>query len=168
MREGTAKHQAITELYRRQPFKLVYTAAGGGTRLIDWLHSVPGASRVLSLSTAPYCADALAEQVFPRGVEIRSAVSEETCKAMLAWAAIQAGTYNPGGPAAALVVTAALATDRERRGQDHAWAGLWTGPDLVQVWHIELDHKLGRARQETKLSDTLLSALLTAGGVSVA
>lgn len=158
----------IASLYEDQIAHVYYIAAGGGTRLIDWLFSVPGASNTMQGAEVPYSARALEDLIGPPSTD--STVSRESCERMLQAAYMRARNYpdkshsyppQPSSKHIGVAVTAALATNRERKGADHAWVGISYKDDPAIVFHVGLrDRGLGRDHQEEVLSTFVLQMLV--------
>jgi hypothetical protein len=91
---------------------------GGGSLAGTWLLNHPGASRAVLEFQVPYGEEALAAFLGrpggPHGAEM------ETARAMAARAYQRARAFAPRGPVLGVGCTAALATSRQRRGEDRA------------------------------------------------
>src|SRR5919205_686054 len=88
-------HEAIEQIHS-SAHKLVLEFAGAGSLALFWLHSVAGSSRTILEATDRYAATSLADRRAMRLAE--------------------AGTVCLG-----VACTAAIATDRARRGADRCW-----------------------------------------------
>ncbi|MFM7109842.1 MAG: hypothetical protein ACKO26_01765 [Planctomycetota bacterium] len=135
-----------------RPFSLV--VAGGGTQAIAALQSTPGCSRVMLEASVPYGAAALdrfiGQVVVPRSGPLAA-------KAM-AWAAWRRTVFSGGAGAVGVSCTAALATDRPRRGADRAHFG-WCDGLVCRSWALDLGGIPGRQEQERAVSAFLLGLL---------
>jgi nicotinamide mononucleotide (NMN) deamidase PncC len=100
------------------PVRLVYEFAGAGSLALAWLHLEPGSSRTVLEATDRYCAASLAELL---GAPPAQAVSAATARAMAARALDRARSLAPDGDVLGLACTAAIATDRTRKGADRAF-----------------------------------------------
>lgn len=131
---------------------LVFT--GGGIGVLHKLLSTPGASRFVADARIPYSSEALESFL---GESPEKAVSPETAEKMasVAFAAIS------GDEPIAVACTAALQTDRQRRGDDRAFVCIKTGES--KVLYSLFFSKASRAEQEEILSDWLV--VLIAGAV---
>ena len=97
------------------PVQAVFVVAGGGASALAALLGEPGASRTVLDARIPYSGAAMDEFL---GSHVESAANEATARA-LAMAAFQRARALADGPAlAGIAATAALATDRSRRGTD--------------------------------------------------
>ncbi|MEM7340292.1 MAG: CinA family protein [Actinomycetota bacterium] len=110
--------QLVTDLHDH-PARLVLAVAGGGNALITDLLDVPGASRTVLEVLIPYASSAMANLVgpMPRGV---GAVSERMARAMALACRQRAAALEPGVVVVGLAVTAALVSDRPKRGEHRA------------------------------------------------
>src|SRR5438128_266897 len=100
------------------PHRLVYEYAGAGSLALTWLHLVPGSSRTVLEATDRYTLRSLKDLL---GREPERAVSDATARAMAEAAYRRAVTLRGSdGPCLGVACTAALATDRRRRGKDEA------------------------------------------------
>lgn len=104
--------------------QLVLAITGGGTQIIPALFGRPGASALLLEASVPYHPAALEEYV---GSVVEKSCSEETAR-RLAVAAYQRGQVLLGKQTTAdpvgVACTAALATNRRRRGNDRAFVAI--------------------------------------------
>ncbi len=104
--------------------QLSIAATGGGSSLVNWLFNHPGASRALLEAQIPYCGSALEDYLAfpgPHRVELQTArnmADVAYARALFLRAA--------GAPCLGVGLTAALATDRARRGADRAHLALRT------------------------------------------
>ncbi len=146
---------------------------GGGSRAVSWLLNHPGASRVMLEAHVPYHPAALArflESTGPHRVVAETArrmslVAFDRVLSLLPDMEPSAGT---SAPATVIGVgcTAALATDRERKGGDRAYVAI-RKPQQYHLAAIEFDPAGGRDRlaQEGVLSSVIVQQL--AGGCGV-
>ncbi|MDE0228929.1 MAG: hypothetical protein OXJ62_08770 [Spirochaetaceae bacterium] len=94
----------------------------GGTLALSWLHAVPGSSRTVLEATDRYCRASLADLL---GAVPESVVSSDAAIAMAAAALRRARVLaGPETPVLGAACTAALATDRGRRGADRAYVAV--------------------------------------------
>lgn len=138
---------------------------GGGSRALTWLLNHPGASRSILEAHVPYHQVALERHLGSSGPH---KVAAETARAMALRAfeeavAVLAKTEPPEGAdstAIGLGCTAALATDRERKGGDRAHVAVRT-PQQYNLTAIEFDRSGGRDRlaQEEALSSVIVQQL---------
>lgn len=131
---------------------LAMALAGGGARALAFLQGTPGCSRVLVDAFIPYSKSAL--DLF-MGQPLDRHASPMAARAM-AWSAWRKTVTRGFTDAAGISCAAALATDRERRGQDRAHFG-WCDGLVCRAWSLVLDKGLGRAGQEEVVSNALLA-----------
>lgn len=138
---------------------------GGGTQAVADLLAVPGASRTVLEVVVPYSETALAEFL---GASPHQAVGVETAAALAKAAYKRAGVLHPaGGLLVGVACTAALATDRLKKGEHRAHIGISTAAE-TRVYSCTLT-KGARDRQgeERVVSDLLLTVLAQACGLDV-
>jgi nicotinamide mononucleotide (NMN) deamidase PncC len=136
-------------------FRAALVAAGGGSGALHALLSTPGASRFVIEAQVPYSPEALERFL---GGKPEQTVSPATARALAEKAFSQgSGEF----PFIGIACTAALQTDRERRGEDRAFICIKTaGDERVYALHLS---KTSREEQEKLLSAWLLT--LTAHAV---
>ena len=143
--------------------KLVLEFAGAGSQALFWLHSVAGSSRTILEATDRYVAASLAELLDGPPAQF---VGRETALAM-AQAAYRRAMRLTDGAAGDFGVgcTAALATDRARRGADRCWIATRDRAGF-RVYGLEMS-KGARDRhgEEALVSRLLLRAIADASGV---
>ena len=136
--------------------RAVVACAGGGSAALAALQSTPGCSRVLLEAVVPYSNLSLDRWL---GESLKSHASAEAAKAM-AWRAWRRAVelhHGDSGPVG-ISCCAALATDRERKGQDRAHIG-WCDGLNCRSWTLLLDRSLGRSVQEYEVSQAVLGLL---------
>ncbi len=114
---------SLIESIHNSSGKLVIAVAGGGTGAIAALARAPGASRTLLQAVVPYSKESMRAYL---GFEPRSLCSKETA-ADMARRARDLGISQFPGLAVTLVgvgVTAALRTDRPRRGRNRCFVSI--------------------------------------------
>lgn len=132
----------------------VFYITGGGTGLISELLTTAGASKTVLEVSVPYAAKALAERL---GATPEQACSSATARA-LAMAAFQRASALSGTHPFGLACTAALATDRRKRGAHRAHIALQTEKQSVD-WRF--DFQGTRKQEERALLEGLWLALST-------
>ncbi len=127
-------HQFV-QLIHDSPGRVVLATSGGGSRAIAELLEVPGASRTLLEAAVPYSAPAMAEWLGGRPEEFCSAA---TARAMAMAAFRRALRYcAPEEGPAGVACSAALATDRPKRGEHRVHVALQTAERTV-AWSLQL------------------------------
>ena len=145
--------------------RIAVAATGGGSRAVSWLFNHPGASRVMLEAQIPYDAAAL-ERFMDRPGPHRAAAETARAMALLAFERVQALLWESAAPSASgptavgVGCTAALATDRERRGGDRAHIAVRT-PLVYHFVDLCFDKGSGgdRLAQEDVVSVEIVRAL---------
>lgn len=145
-----------TILQARLPLALACT--GGGSRAISWLLNHPGASRAVIEAQVPYHSRALSAYLPTAGPH---AVTEDTARGMALVARDRAAGFSEDVAALGAGVTAALATDRDRRGDDRAFVVV-RGRQRYEFTSLQFDRQAGRLAQEDVLSAAVLNTLVSA------
>ncbi len=141
----------------------VLAVTGAGSRAITWLLGVPGASRTVLEALAPYSEQSLAEFI---GGKPDQSVSAQTALAMARAAYRRAVQIRDDGvPVVGIGCTAAITTDRPRRGVHQCYVAAWSSRN-VTAYSLELT-KDGRDRltEETIVSKLVLNALAESTGL---
>ena len=143
---------------------LAVAVTGGGSRGVSWLLNHPGASRALVEAQVPYRAEAIADYLGSPGPH---RVREETARLLAARARARALRLARHEGAAGAGATAALATDRVRRGKDRAFV-CTRGPLAYSFASLRFDPGAAdRLSQEEVLSAVLVGRCAAASGVEV-
>ena len=133
---------------------IVIAATGGGVASISDLLLVPGASRTVIEALVPYSFPALSLLI---GYPPSQAVSEEVAKQMAVACLRRAEELGEEDtPLAGVACTAALVTDRQRRGDNRAHIAVATSEGLA-LTNIALEKDLNdRATEDRIVSDAVL------------
>ena len=145
--------------------RAVLVVTGGGTQAVADLLAIPGASRTVLEVVVPYSEAALTEFL---GASPYQAVSVETAAALAREAYKRAVVLHAAeDPLVGVACTAALATDRLKKGAHRAHIGASTAAE-TRVYSCTLT-KGARDRQgeERVVSDLLLTVLARACGLDV-
>jgi hypothetical protein len=164
---------AITDLVRQvhaADGKLCIVVTGAGTQALAWLFSEPGASRTVLDAQVPYAAAAV-EAYKGRKTEQHVSASEAMALAEDALRRAAGLAKAEGMPAAAPLAgvscTAAITTDRVRRGENRCHVGLATSAGLRRVTSLVMvKGARDRAGEEALCSLMVLNAVAEAKGVS--
>lgn len=134
--------------------------AGGGNALITDLLDVPGASRTVIEIIVPYAEAAMADFVGVAAGELGGIVSAEHAERLAVAAHRRARSLAGGdGDVHGLAVTAALATDRPKRGDHRAHLAL-AGDAGTASRRVDLDKgRLDRAAEDRVVADAALALL---------
>lgn len=135
---------------------------GGGSSVISELLAVPGSSATLLDAQVPYDAKALSRLL---GGKPESACSSLTAR-QLAMGAFEHGVAMAGNSdqLAGLGITAALATDRGRRGRDRCHLALQTKSTTLDLT-VPLDKSASRAEQEAICKQAAFILISRAAGL---
>ena len=156
----------ITGIHRT-PTMAVLVVAGGGSQALADLFVVPGASRTVLEALVPYSDGSMDEFL---GRPPSQAVSAETAAALAQKAyerALRLRT-SADAPVAGIACTAALVTDRPRKGEHRAHVAV-CGGGSAEVLSVTLE-KNARTREDEErvVGDLVLSALGRACGLDPA
>ena len=143
------------------PASGVFAVTGGGSGLLTALLTVGGASATVLEARIPYAAQALGELL---GSEPEQACSARTARALAMQSLLRArqlgGSFGFG-------ITAALATNRQRRGAARAHLA-YQDAAVTRSWRLALDAGASRQVQEQQTTETAVAALAFALGVGAA
>jgi hypothetical protein len=141
----------------------VLLVAGGGSGAIPALLTVPGASRTLLEAAVPYSPQALADWL---GGIPDSACAPDTARAMAMAAYRRARILDPGGARFGVGCTAALVTDRPRRGEHRLHLALQTAQE-TRLWSLLLTAGArDRAGEEALCTELILVAVAEGKGLT--
>ena len=146
------------------PPRAVFAAAGAGSQSLADLLGVPGASRTLLEALIPYAADSFDEFL---GRTPEQYVSAETGRRMAGRALARAYHLREleTFPIVGLAATAAIVTDRPKKGEHRAHVAAWS-PERLRVHTLHLAKGArDRAGEEGLVSALLLNVLAEASGV---
>lgn len=129
-----------------------FTIAGGGSGLLSALLTVAGASATVLEARVPYAHQALAELL---GGEPEQACSDRTARALAMQALLRARQL---GGSFGFAITAALATNRRRRGEARAHLA-YQNAAHTRSWHLPLAADASREEQERQVTSAALEAL---------
>ena len=142
--------QQLIESIQSSGWKSVWAVTGGGIGAVQCMLSHPGASRFVLDVRIPYSPEALEEFL---GKMPESACSEETAR-LMAVKALEKGTLG-------VACTAALQTNRERKGKDRAYICIQSETKTV-CERVDIDSG-SRAEQDAYVSGMLLTLLAQFG-----
>ena len=133
-------------------FELAIT--GGGTSALSRLLSVPGASNSLLNGVIPYSFEALSQYLH---AEPAQACSEKTARMMASHAYLNATRYR-GGPVFGIGATAAIQTNRQRRGADRIHVAVQSQTSLT-AYELVLEQDATRIEQEELCADFVIGCI---------
>ena len=145
------------------PTQAVVVVTGGGAQAISWLLTVPGASRTVLQMHVPYSERALADFL---GERPRQVASVETAEAMARRAYRRAVELTDSDvPVVGIGCTAAIATDRPKRGAHRVHVARCTA-DSVVTYSLEFTKGLhDREGEDSLASQLVVRALAEATGI---
>ena len=141
----------IAEIHR-SPSMAVLVVTGGGSQALADLFVVPGASRTVLEALVPYSDRSMGEFL---GYGPSQAVSAETAAALARKAYERALALRPSDdvPVLGVASTAALVTDRPRKGEHRAHVAV-CGGGPVEVCSVTLEKDAGAVRARSVWSPT--------------
>lgn len=198
----TVPHRLSIAAIHDDPTRAVVAVTGGGVAALQWLLSVPGASRTILEGMVPYAAAslrsllggdppagaasavtavAMAEACLRRAralaaAEDATAAPEGTDAAGAAGAADGAdrsgagpatGGEAPDRPLVGVAATAALVSDRPKKGEHRAHVALARSDGTTAVWTITLDKGArDRSGEDAVVSELVIAALAAGCGLT--
>jgi hypothetical protein len=155
--------QAAIKQIHDSAHKLVFEFTGAGSLALFELHSVAGSSRTILEATDRYAANSMVDLL---GHAPEQFVSKATAIAMAAQAYRRAMRLaEPGTTCLGVACTAAIATDRVRRGEDHCWIAVRNSVGVASYGLVMIKAARDRLGEEQVVSRLLLQAIATACGV---
>ena len=152
----TDRRNLVSNLHSAS-MKIVLAVTGGGAACISDLLTVPGASQTVLEVVVPYSSSSLKKLL---GKSSNQSVSLETAREMASVCRERAQILDPGNiQVAGVACTAALTTNRSRRGDNQAWVVVSTH-EANYEFHLELDKDVDRRVDEDRIvSDVLLKSI---------
>ena len=163
-KESSKLNQQLIEKVYSSDGQFSLAITGGGTSAIASLFGVAGASATLLEATVPYHSAALRRFV--------SASSPQRCttytaRAMAMTAYISARNIAPGDNVIGIGCTAAIATNRERKGADRCHIAVQAA-GFTTCYDIELSKEQSRVEQEAVCRNAIIEAMAVAVDVPAA
>lgn len=143
-------------------WKGVFYITGGGIQLLTQLTSTPGASHTVLDARIPYSRQALDSMLVG---QFEQAASEQTARALACRAYVDGANFGNHQPRFGLGITAALDTNRPRRGTVRAYVALHTR-NRTQVTTVLFDGINGRTKQEVYLTEVAWAKLVWGLGLA--
>ena len=151
------------ETIRKAGSPVATAFTGGGSLAVSWLFNHAGASRAFLEAQIPYDERALEDYIGHAGPH---PAVQETARRLAMVARQRARRFGGGDRAIGLGVSAALATDRQRRGQDRAFLAACNNTNY-SFTHLQFDKTADRTAQEEVLSSVLLVNLARSCNCSI-
>lgn len=160
---------AQTRQFRAYGWRFAAAIAGGGASFISDYLAIPGASASFLEGIVPYSPDATDEFL---GVRPESYCSEKTARLMASQSRLRAlalearakesNPDRPTAPVAGIAATAALASDRPKKGPHRVYCAVRTGSAIFSATlNLHKDAR-SRAEEERLAADFILSTALFA------
>ena len=148
-------HTLIEKIHNAEGhFEIAVT--GGGSSAISHLLAIPGASRSVLNAVVPYSEAALRHYL---GTKPHQACSESTAR-MLATRAFHNARQLCSTRVIGIGATAALQTDRTRRGDDQIYVAVQSSA-RTRVYSLQLDKNGTREQQEAECAQLIIKVIAT-------
>ena len=132
---------------------MVLSLTGAGSSALNSLLAVAGASQTILEGLIPYSEAALHDMT---GTQEEGAVSEKTVLALAKWSYFRAADLRDNySKVLGISCTAAISTDRERKGANQAYVSVWGANGSTKA-HLQMKKGLRTRQQE----ETLVSELI--------
>ena len=155
--------QYVIRQIHASPAQAVVVVTGGGAQLVSWLLTVPGASRTALEVLVPYSERALADFLGERPHQVASVETAETMSRQAYRRAMELADSD--SPVVGIGCTAAVATDRAKRGAHRVHVARCTAHSVV-TYSLEFTKGLrDRVGEDTIASLLVVRALAEAAGV---
>ncbi|HEU4327637.1 MAG TPA: hypothetical protein VFS21_31145 [Roseiflexaceae bacterium] len=155
--------ERLVQQIHAAPPKLVFEFAGAGSMALLWLHSVAGSSRTVLEATDRYAQESLADLL---GGAPAKFVARETAEAMARAAYGRAVRLCDNAPCLGLACTAAIATDRPKRGDHGCWVALCDRAGLRVYGMTLAKGARDRVGEERLISQLVLRAVAEGCGLT--
>ena len=133
--------------------KIVLSLTGAGSSALNSLLAIAGASKTILEGLVPYSDAALHDIT---GTQEEGAVSEKTVLALAKWSYFRAADLRDNyTKVLGISCTAAISTDRERKGANQAYVSVW-GADGSTSAHLHMKKGLRTRQQEEALVSELI------------
>lgn len=164
---GPAERAAIVTAIHDTDVRLVLAVAGGGNAVITDLLDVPGASRTVLEVRVPYAEEAMDDLLALVGEQVSDgSVSRATAEAMGSACLSRARDLAPGERVIGVACTAALVTDRIKKGEHRAHVAV-AGADGSLHREVTLEKgRLDRQAEDRLVADVVLELIAGACGVT--
>jgi hypothetical protein len=156
--------RAVIHELHAAPAMASLAIAGAGSLAVAWLLAIPGASRTVLSASMPYSPGSVVDMI---GWQPQQYVSPGTAVSLATAAYAQARRYGPAStPLFGLGCTAAIATDRPKRGEHRAHIAV-RDERLLRTFSVVFEKGLrDRPAEEDLTSRLVIHALAAAAGMS--
>ena len=146
--------------------KMVISVTGAGFKVINWLLSVSGASKTLLEATIPYSESS--QELFLEKSNLSKSVSQNMSEDLAKKSYMRATKLrNSDSPVIGIGCTAAISTNRNRKGLNEAFITIWESNKINTV-HLILDKSQNnREEDEKKISLIILNQIAKSANVNV-
>jgi hypothetical protein len=152
--------QATIEQLHNTPHKAVIEVAGAGTQAISWLHSIGGSSRTVLEASDRYAATSVGNLL---GFSPEQYVAPQVAQLMANRAYLRARQLvEDSSPVVGLGCSAAIATDRERKGEHRCHVAFQKGGSMLTLSLTMHKGTRTREAEENLVSTLIIKALTTA------
>ncbi len=145
------------------PFKVVVEFAGAGSEGLSWLHSVAGSSRTILEATDRYAPESLTDLL---GFTPRQFTTPEISMLMANRAYLRARSLCDAESVIGLGCTAAIATDRAKKGEHRCHVSIQNGASLITYSLTMNKGSRSREEEESLVSRLMIHALAKSCGVN--
>jgi len=136
----------------------VLAVTGGGSSAVSELMSQPGASKTVLEAIIPYSSASLEDFL---GAKPAQSCSAETARRMAMASYLRAIRLNPEGKVFGLGCTAAITTDRQRRGLDRCYVAVQSTTSTTEI-SLTFNKDDDREKQERGCRQLILEAMARA------
>jgi nicotinamide mononucleotide (NMN) deamidase PncC len=147
----------IIEQIHSSKFSFELAVTGGGTSSLSQLLAVPGASNSLLNGVIPYSFEALNHYL---GGTPAQACSEKTARMMAGRAYVNATGFRQSD-VFGIGATAAIQTNRQRRGEDRIHVAIQS-ESMLTTYMLSLDNTLSRQQQESACAEFVIACIARA------
>lgn len=138
--------------------QMVISVTGAGSDVINWLLSVPGASKTLLEANIPYSESS--QKSFLNKPEILKSVSKDHANNLAKESYRRASQLRESDiPVIGVGCTAAISTNRNRKGENQAFITIWGDKTLNTIQLLLDKSKSDRAKDEKKISLLILNQI---------
>jgi nicotinic acid mononucleotide adenylyltransferase len=152
-------HSALVERIHGSGLRFSIIATGAGASAISTLTSVPGSSRTLLNAQVPYATKAT-QRILDHHPEkyLSASVGRQLAQHAFVDACSLTNPFDPTATVVGIGATAAVQTDRQRRGSDAVFVSAWMR-DVVRDYAVVMSKQASRSEQEEVVASVILKAI---------